>query len=60
MVLHCHGIMSEMQDVVANTPLLTGKALKRAQAAMARLVRVDHIDEVSLRDTFADHMAMVA
>lgn len=60
MVLHCHGIMSEMQDVVANTPLLTGKALKRAQAAMARLVRVDHTDEISLRDTFANHMAMVA
>ena len=60
MVLHCHGIMSEMQDVVANTPLLTGKALTRAQAAMARLVRVDHKDEISLRDAFANHMAMVA
>lgn len=59
MVLHCHGIMSEMQDVVENTPLLTGKALERAQAAMARLVRVDHTDEISLRDTFANHMAMV-
>lgn len=60
MVLHCHGIMSEMQDVVANTPLLTGKALKRAEAAMARLLRVDHTDEISLRDRFANHMAMVA
>ena len=60
MVLHCHGIMSEMQDVMANTPLLTGKALKRAQAAMARLVRADYRDETALRDTFANHMAMVA
>ena len=60
MVLHCHGIMSEMQDVMANTPLLTGKALKRAQAAMARLVRADQMDETALRDTFANHMAMVA
>lgn len=60
MVLHCHGIMSEMQDVVANAPLLTGKALRRAQAALARLTRVDHSDETALRDTFANHMAMVA
>ena len=34
MVLHCNGKLDEMRDVVAETPLLAGKALQRAQRAL--------------------------
>ncbi len=35
--LHCNGDLQEARDVAAGTPLLEGKALERAKAAMARL-----------------------
>jgi beta-N-acetylhexosaminidase len=35
--LHCNGDLQEARDVAAGTPLLEGKALERAQAAMVRL-----------------------
>jgi beta-N-acetylhexosaminidase len=35
MVLHCNGKLDEMRDVVSETPVLAGKALERAQAAIA-------------------------
>jgi beta-N-acetylhexosaminidase len=34
-VLHCNGKLDEMREVVAQTPVLTGKALERAKAALA-------------------------
>ncbi len=34
-VLHCNGKLDEMRDVVSETPVLAGKALERAQAAVA-------------------------
>lgn len=34
-VLHCNGQLGEMQAVAANTPLLAGRALQRATAALA-------------------------
>jgi beta-N-acetylhexosaminidase len=34
-VLHCNGKLDEMREVVAETPELTGKALQRANAALA-------------------------
>lgn len=35
MVLHCNGIIDEMRQVAANTPLLAGEALRRADRALA-------------------------
>ncbi len=39
-ILHCNGVMAEMQAVVAGTRTLSGKAKARADAALARLARV--------------------
>lgn len=37
LVLHCNGNMDEMRDIVSATPILSGKALARAERAMAAL-----------------------
>lgn len=39
-ILHCNGVMEEMQAVVAGTKTLSGKARVRADAALARLAKV--------------------
>ncbi len=39
-ILHCNGVMAEMQSVVVGTRSLSGKAKARADAALARLARV--------------------
>lgn len=38
-VLHCNGVLSEMQEVADATGRLKGKARTRAEAALARIVR---------------------
>jgi beta-N-acetylhexosaminidase len=35
MVLHCNGKMDEMRQVAAETPVLAGEALRRADRALA-------------------------
>ncbi|KMO41999.1 beta-N-acetylhexosaminidase [Methylobacterium aquaticum] len=35
--LHCNGVRAEMEEVVAASPVLSGQALRRADAALARL-----------------------
>lgn len=60
MVLHCNGVMEEMQAVLENTPVLGGKALKRAEKALARLDKTVEDDEIAMRDAFANHLAAVA
>jgi beta-N-acetylhexosaminidase len=59
-VLHCNGVMDEMMAVASNTPVLAGKALARAEAALARLEAVVEEDELAMRDAFANHVASVA
>ncbi|MGB8817620.1 MAG: beta-N-acetylhexosaminidase [Rhizobiaceae bacterium] len=59
-VLHCNGVMEEMQAVLANTPVLSGKALERAQKALACLDKTSDDDELAMRDAFANHLAAVA
>jgi beta-N-acetylhexosaminidase len=59
-VLHCNGVIEEMRAVAANSPVLAGKALERAEAAMARLAIDADDDEISMRDQFANHVAMIA
>lgn len=59
-VLHCNGVMEEMKAVAGNTPVLKGEALRRANAALARLETGHGHNEIAMRDAFANHMAGVA
>jgi beta-N-acetylhexosaminidase len=53
-VLHCNGTMAEMQAVAAGTGRLRGPALRRAEAAMARIARrPEPLDEDEARTRFA-------
>lgn len=53
-VLHCNGVMGEMQAVAAGTGRLRGKAQARAEAALARIVRrPEPLDEAEARVRFA-------
>jgi beta-N-acetylhexosaminidase len=36
-VLHCHGVMTEMEEIASVAPVLRGKAKARADAALARI-----------------------
>ena len=58
--LHCHGIMPEMIDVAAQAPLLSGKSLKRANAALARISGPGQHDESALRSEFDGLLSAVA
>lgn len=51
-VLHCNGLMEEMRAVAAMTPLLSGKALERANRAMAPLGSNDGAQEAAIRQEF--------
>ena len=59
-VLHCNGVMGEMEAVVAETPRLHGKSLDRANRAMAPVGIVDGAVEDSIRAEFAELMQLVA
>lgn len=49
--LHCSGVLSEMREVADETPWLKGKAKRRADAALRRLVRVpEPLDVASARE----------
>jgi beta-N-acetylhexosaminidase len=51
-VLHCNGDMAEMRAVMAGTRALSGQALRRAKAALGRIVRVPEpfdVDEARAR-----------
>lgn len=49
MVLHCNGNMLEMRDVAAETPQLSGKALERAERALASRRPPQTFDRVAAR-----------
>ncbi len=51
-VLHCNGLMEEMQAVAANAPVLSGKALERANRVMAGFPTPDDADEDALASEF--------
>jgi len=56
-VLHCNGDMDEMQAVASVTPELDGKALDRANAALAATNGADDSDEQQVREEFAQIMS---
>lgn len=50
MALHCNGNLDEARAVASQTPLLSGKAARRAEAALARIAhRREPIDRAELR-----------
>ncbi|MBS9720678.1 beta-N-acetylhexosaminidase [Tianweitania sp. BSSL-BM11] len=59
-VLHCNGVMGEMEAVVAETPRLTGEALARAERALLPLGVSDDSVEDDMRAEFAELMQLVA
>ncbi|MEM9573709.1 MAG: beta-N-acetylhexosaminidase [Pseudomonadota bacterium] len=61
-VLHCNGVMDEMLPVCEATPVLSGKALERAEAATALLQQPDDAAEkvAMLRDEFNALVSAVA
>jgi beta-N-acetylhexosaminidase len=52
-ILHCNGVMDEMRQVVAHTPVLADKAELRAGRALLRRERPDSMEESAARAEFA-------
>lgn len=61
-VLHCNGVMDELLPVCEATPVLSGRALERAEAATALLQQPDDAAEkvAMLRDEFNALVSAVA
>lgn len=59
-VLHCNGLMDEMAPVASAVPALQGRALERAERAMAPLGKADGAEERAVRDEFAAYFEAVA
>ncbi len=59
-ILHCNGVMGEMVEVAANTPVLQGKSESRAQAVISLFSEAEAIDEDALRVEFRDLVAAYA
>jgi beta-N-acetylhexosaminidase len=53
MVLHCNGDLAEMKDVAAAVPVLEGRSLERAEAALARRIAPEQMDIAAMRKEFA-------
>ena len=60
LVLHCNGVMEEMVAVASRAKPLEGKALERANKALASVKGQDDKDEAELRAEFADYFEAVA
>jgi beta-N-acetylhexosaminidase len=60
LVLHCNGIMSEMDEVASHCPELAGEALARTAAALASRRPPDDIDLDEARAAFARLIAAQA
>jgi beta-N-acetylhexosaminidase len=56
-VLHCNGKLAEMRAVAEHAPELAGKALKRADAALAMRGEPEEFDRAEGRRTFATLIA---
>ncbi|MGO4388589.1 beta-N-acetylhexosaminidase [Microvirga sp. 2YAF29] len=61
MALHCNGDMEEMNEVAEGTPVLEGEALRRADAALARIRHEpEPLDPVDARARLDAALAMIA
>lgn len=59
-ILHCNGVMDEMQSVAVRTPVLAGISSERADAALRMRQRQQAADETDLRSQFAGYFQAVA
>lgn len=59
-VLHCNGLMDEMEPIAAATPRLKGDALRRTRAALAQLKPPKPVDLAALEDDLAQAFGAVA
>jgi beta-N-acetylhexosaminidase len=57
-VLHCNGDMEEMKSVASEVKILDGTALKRAEAALAHLVKPDPFDPAAAEARLAQLLAV--
>ncbi len=61
MALHCNGQMDEMTAVAEAAPILAGEALRRAEAALARIRHEpEPLDPVDARSRLDAALAMIA
>ncbi|MFG1344679.1 beta-N-acetylhexosaminidase [Xanthobacter autotrophicus DSM 431] len=60
MLLHCNGVMAEMEQVASVAPLLAGAAAERANRAMDLRQVPDPVDGAALRAAVADRLKVVA
>ncbi|MBA1156764.1 beta-N-acetylhexosaminidase [Microvirga mediterraneensis] len=61
MALHCNGNMEEMSAVAEAAPTLSGEALRRANAALARITHdPEPLDPVDARSRLDSALAMIA
>ena len=58
--LHCNGRLGEMREVAAESPLLAGRAARRAETALAARHAPKEIDIAAAREQFAALMADAA
>jgi len=58
--LHCNGRLDEMREVAAESPLLAGRAARRAETALAARHAPKEIDIAAAREQFAALMADAA
>lgn len=59
-VLHCNGVMEEMQGIASRTTVLAGKSLERAERALAAVKDQDAAEEAAIRAEFASYFEAVA
>ena len=59
-VLHCNGVMEEMQGIASRTTVLAGKSLERAERALAAVKDQDAAEEAAVRAEFASYFEAVA
>jgi beta-N-acetylhexosaminidase len=60
LILHCNGRFDEMQGVAAETPLLAGRALERAAAALRQCKKLVDIDVAAARAEFSSMMGRIS
>lgn len=60
LALHCNGKLDEMRAVAAETPVLSGRALERAEAARALIRTPDAFDRVAAEARFEALLAGAA
>lgn len=60
LVLHCNGVMEEMEGIASRATALSGKSLERAEKAVAAVKAGDGHDEASLRAEFGQYFEAVA